>query len=146
MSLQQHTSFSAWTTGVSNPGRYPCLRTSASVINSNMPSLLRNLSSIQVLLHSSRYICYSFLTLVQNYQYSLLRLRIRISIPPTYPLDPLMTNNASLSRITAAAGTCISQDQIYYFISLITFFINTFPVFYSKYLDFQYLLLKNNYI
>jgi hypothetical protein len=43
---QQHTSFSARTTGVSNPDRYPSLRTSASVFNSNMPSPLRNPSSI----------------------------------------------------------------------------------------------------
>ena len=30
--------------------------------------------------------------------------------PSTYPLRPIMPNNASHSGITAAAGTCISHD------------------------------------
>src|ERR1700754_118944 len=76
----QHTSFTAWTTRVSNPVCSPRFRASASVkdqVAAFATGVLPNIYEFHL------YLCH----------------------PPTRPLRPVIPSNASPLRITAAAGT-----------------------------------------
>ena len=112
-----HSSFTAWTTRVSNPVCSPRFRTSASVIvqwaafaavvppdiyefhlytwNSTFPS---NTQARQFQMHFHGWA---------------VGFHIWLKNPPTHPLRPVIPNNACTLRITAAAGTELAGAYSY---------------------------------
>ena len=103
------TSFTAWTTRVSNPVCYPRFRASASIhvqegaFASGVPSHLygfypymRNSPSLSMILDNQ------FQTQFRGWAP---RFHIWLNYPPTRALRPVNPNNACTLRITAAAGT-----------------------------------------
>src|SRR6476469_7769160 len=105
----QHTSFTAWTTRVSNPVCSPRFRASASVsdqVAAFATGVLPNIYEFHLYTGNST-------TLFQTQdnpsrtqpQGSALEFHARQSHPPTRPLRPVIPSNASPLRITAAAGT-----------------------------------------
>ena len=108
---RQHrvSSFTAWTTRVSNPVRSPRFRASASVWSSEAAFAIGVLYHIyafhRYMIHSSHLNHNSRLTVSM----AVLQLSCRLSPltynPPTHPLNPINPDNAWTLRITAAAGT-----------------------------------------
>ena len=101
----KHSSFTALTTGVSNPFRYQRLRPSTSVFTWNDDFAFSGPASINrfhpyscnssvPLLDSSKSVQY-FFCLIYRF---------------TDPLDPFKINNACLPRFTATAGTWFGRD------------------------------------
>lgn len=111
----EHSSFTVWTTGVSNPVCSPHLHTSASEMNCQMlsPSMFLPVSqyfttsqeipktppSLQYINSNSDSCKFQF----QNFNR-------QFDIPPTYPLRPIKLNNARSSCLTATAGTGIGRN------------------------------------
>ena len=102
-------SFRAWTTGVSNPIRYPRFRASAS----NKAQLAAFAFGVPHDINAFH--CYTmssanlYLFLAQTFQMRPLSwaqwFNIWLFEPPTHPLRPMNPDNARGLRITAAAGT-----------------------------------------
>lgn len=103
----------AWTTGVSNPIRYPCFCALASVTYwyssspIGVPTRLR--TSVLVLVSSTT----TYLTQVMTFcmQYTTLHQsrNIQLSLQPTHPVRPVMLTRTCTSRITAYAGTSFTR-------------------------------------
>ena len=98
-----------WTTGVSNPIRYPCFRLSASVLSqtvafaSGIPSNIYEFYlSIRNSTVPSQSLVNQFWTSSWNWDPSF---SIQLKKPPTDSLRPVIPNNTCPPRITAAAGT-----------------------------------------
>ena len=106
----ESSSLRAWTTGVSNPLRWPRFRTSASVKHQRIACAFGVPSGICEFNLYSRNSTLLLLTPVYPFcpqtpskagEFK----RGYDSIPPTCPLRPVIANNARPPRITAAAGT-----------------------------------------
>lgn len=103
----------AWTTGVSNPIRYPCFCALASVMYwySSSPIGVPTRLSLSVLVLASsntthitqvmKY-CMLYTTLHQSRD-------IQLSLPPTHPVRPVMLTRTCTSRLTAYAGTSFTR-------------------------------------
>ncbi|KAF0721617.1 hypothetical protein Ae201684_019034 [Aphanomyces euteiches] len=97
-SKYEHSSFTAWTTGVSNPVRYPSFRFSVSVYTQIIAF------AIEIPLIITRFYPYNKNSIIL-YLYSTLIFFFQLKKQPTNPLRLIISNNARPSRITAAAGT-----------------------------------------
>ena len=105
----QPSSFTAWTTRVSNPVRSPRFRASASVRHSPGAFAIGVLSDIYAF---HRYTTHSpGGTSTPDTQYPRQPrgwapvFHLGLTCPPTHPLNPMNPDNARILRITAAAGT-----------------------------------------
>ncbi len=105
----QQTSFTAWTTRVSNPVRSPRFRASASVSRQSAAFATGVLPDIYAFHRYTRNSADPSHT--QGRQFRKRRrgwapaLDFRLGVPPTLPLRPVIPNNARTPRVTAAAGT-----------------------------------------
>ena len=108
----KRTSFRAWTTGVSNPIRYPRFRVSVSVMRQltafafGVPHDINGfhpytMSSINL----SHTRAMPFRSPFPGWAGSFDE---RLTLPPTHPLRPIIPDNARGTRITAAAGTSLA--------------------------------------
>ena len=103
------TSFTAWTTRVSNPVCSPCFRTSASALNQihafafDIPS---NLYEFHLSTRNSSILFQAQASLFQRLVHSqALGFYLSQRKPPTCPLRPIILNNTCPFCLTAAAGT-----------------------------------------
>ena len=98
-----------WTTGVSNPVRYPCFRLSASVLIQKVAFASGIPSNLYEFYPSIRNSTFPYQTLVfqfWNLSWSqATRFIFQLKKPPTDSLHPVIPNNTCPPRITAAAGT-----------------------------------------
>ena len=108
-SKKESASFKARTTRVSNPVRSPRFRTSVSVpvqIAAFATGVLSNIYEFHLYTGNSAILSR---TLAKQYQWQFLgwaqAFHHWLSSPPTCSLRPVIPNNASSLRITAAAGT-----------------------------------------
>src|SRR5699024_12717035 len=104
-----HSSFTAWTTRVSNPVRYPRFRTSASVTDQRVafatgvpPHLY---AFHRYTLNSTLLFCTQVLQFPMTLHGLAVGFHIRLKSPPARALRPIIPDNARPLRITAAAGT-----------------------------------------
>src|SRR5699024_12736496 len=105
-------SFTAWTTRVSNPVRYPCFRASASVADQRAAFATGVLPYIYAF---HRYTWSSTLLFcTQEKQFPMQFLgyaegfHIRVIFPPALACRPINPDNACHLCITAAAATCLA--------------------------------------
>ena len=105
----EHSSFTAWTTRVSNPVCSPRLRISASVLAQMIAFASGIPPNIYGFHPYTRNSIIPYQTLAKQYRMQFLSwaqgFHSRLTKPPTYALRPVIPNNASTLRITAAAGT-----------------------------------------
>src|SRR5699024_1386475 len=99
----------AWTTRVSNPVCYPCFRTSASVIDQRVAfatGVPPNIYAFHLYIFISPLLYYSHVPqfLMTALSYAMI-FHHRHKEPPSYPLRPMIPDNARPLRITAEAGT-----------------------------------------
>ena len=98
-----------WTTGVSNPVRYPCFRLSASVLIQKVAFASGIPSNIYEFYPSIRNSTFPYQTLVfqfWNLSWSqATRFIFQLKKPPTDSLRPIIPNNTCILCLTAAAGT-----------------------------------------
>ena len=103
------SSFTAWTTRVSNPVCSPRFRVSASV-DDQKPAFAIGVPPDIYTFHRFTWSS-NFLFVTQAIQYFApcrgwaLILNAKLKLPPTHPLHPVIPDNACHLRITAAAGT-----------------------------------------
>jgi hypothetical protein len=121
----EHSSFTAWTTRVSNPVCSPCFRTSASVKTQKIAFALGVPSYIYEFYLSTRNSTFLYLTLVNahscNSPVEPVAWTLRHKKQPTCPLRPVIPNNTRPPCITAAAGTELAgaSSSIYVIIQII---------------------------
>ena len=113
----QPSSFTAWTTRVSNPVLSPRFRASASVADSPDAFAIGVLSDIYAF---HRYTTHSpGGTSTPDTQYPRQPrgwapvFHLGLTCPPTHPLNPMNPDNARILRITAAAGTELADAYSY---------------------------------
>ena len=103
------TTFTVWTTRVSNPVRYPHLRASASVSVQRAAFAIGvppDIYEFHLYTRNSALLSRTQVLLFQmHFQGWAPGFHIWPTRPPTRPLRPIIPNNACTPRITAAAGT-----------------------------------------
>src|SRR5699024_4228015 len=103
------SSFTAWTTRVSNPVCSPRFRASVSVTDQNVAFATGVLPYIYAFHRYTWSSTFLFCTQVSQFPMTLhgyaVGFHIRLKKPPALPLRPLNPDNACHLRITAAAGT-----------------------------------------
>ena len=105
----QHSSFTAWTTRVSNPVRSPRFRASASVWNRYAAFAIGVLRDIYAFHRYTAHSAYLSPTPArQSQRHNGVEPHYFTAVlprPPAHPLNPINPDNARILRITAAAGT-----------------------------------------
>ncbi len=109
----QCPSFTARTTGVSNPVRYPGFRVSASVEAQRAAFATGVPSDLNTFHRSTGSSARPYLTRVRQFRTQFPGwaggFHIRLDEPPTHPLSPVIPNNVRTVRVTAAAGTNLAR-------------------------------------
>ena len=104
-----HSSFTVWTTRVSNPVCYPHFRAWASVMSQKAAfaaGIPPDINEFHLYTRNS-----TTLSRTQVYRFRMqfqgwaLGFHIRLDVPPAHALRPVIPSNACTLRITAAAGT-----------------------------------------
>ena len=105
----EYSSFTAWTTRVSNPVRSPRFRASASVTTWKAAfaiGVLRDIYAFHRYTSHSAFLCRTPVSQFQRQDGVEPRIfTADLTSPPAHPLNPINPDNARILRITAAAGT-----------------------------------------
>ena len=105
----EYSSFTVWTTRVSNPVWYPHFRASVSVAVQWAAFAIGVLRDIEAFHRYTTNSAHLYCTQDSQYQLQFYGWAANfhnwLNCPPTLPLNPINPDNARILRITAAAGT-----------------------------------------